>query len=86
MRCDVKGVHSDVHTLLNAGLLDRTNEGPVIFPYDDRENAETDSWLDFAKDCGYISTDQHQGLVTKCKSVGSMLGSMMKNPDPFIIK
>jgi hypothetical protein len=42
--------------------------------------------LDFAKDCGYISTDQHQGLVTKCKSVGSMLGSMMKNPDPFIFK
>jgi four helix bundle protein len=52
----------------------------------DGENAETDSWLDFAKDCEYISTDQHQGLVTKCKSVGSMLGSMMKNPDPFIFK
>ena len=49
-------------------------------------SSETDSWLDFAKDCGYISSDQHQGLVTKCKSVGSMLGSMMKNPDPFILK
>jgi predicted transcriptional regulator len=35
VRCDVKGVHSDVHTLLNAGLLDRTDEGLVIFPYDE---------------------------------------------------
>jgi len=31
---DVKGVHSDVHTLLNAGLVDRTDEGRIVFPYD----------------------------------------------------
>lgn len=31
---DVKGVHSDVHVLLDAGLLDRTEEGRVLFPYD----------------------------------------------------
>jgi len=31
---DVKAVHTDVHTLLDAGLLDRTDEGLVVFPYD----------------------------------------------------
>jgi predicted transcriptional regulator len=31
---DVKGVHSDVHALLNAGLLDKTDDGKIIFPFD----------------------------------------------------
>jgi predicted transcriptional regulator len=31
---DVKGVHGDVHALLDAGLLDRTAEGRILFPYD----------------------------------------------------
>jgi predicted transcriptional regulator len=31
---DVKGVHADVHALLDAGLLDRTAEGRILFPYD----------------------------------------------------
>ncbi len=31
---DVKAVHGDVHALLDAGLLDRTPEGLVVFPYD----------------------------------------------------
>lgn len=31
---DVKGVHGDVHALLEAGLLDRTEEGRILFPYD----------------------------------------------------
>lgn len=31
---DVKGVHTDVHTLLNAGLVDRIEDGRVVFPYD----------------------------------------------------
>lgn len=30
----VKGVHGDVHTLLDAGVLERTEEGCVVFPYD----------------------------------------------------
>jgi len=30
---DVKAVHGDVHALINAGVLDRT-EGGVEFPYD----------------------------------------------------
>ncbi len=31
---DVKAVHRDVHALLNAGLLDKTEEGKIVFPYD----------------------------------------------------
>ena len=31
---DVKGVHADVHVLLNAGLLDKTDDGKIIFPFD----------------------------------------------------
>lgn len=31
---DVKAVHGDVHALLLAGVLDRTERGRVIFPYD----------------------------------------------------
>ncbi len=31
---DVKRVHEDVHVLLNAGILDRADDGGVVFPYD----------------------------------------------------
>jgi predicted transcriptional regulator len=31
---DVKAVHRDVTVLLNAGVLDRTPEGKVAFPYE----------------------------------------------------
>jgi predicted transcriptional regulator len=31
---DVKAVHGDVQALLKAGVLDRTGEGRIVFPYD----------------------------------------------------
>ncbi|KQO71547.1 transcriptional regulator [Methylobacterium sp. Leaf88] len=31
---DVKNTHADVHALLNAGLLDRTTDDLIVFPYD----------------------------------------------------
>jgi predicted transcriptional regulator len=31
---DVKGVHGDVRRLLNAGILQKTSDGLIIFPYD----------------------------------------------------
>ena len=52
----------------------------------DGENSETDTWLDFARDCGYINEEQHQKLAQECQSIGAMLGSMMKNPNSFILK
>jgi predicted transcriptional regulator len=31
---DVKAVHGDVTALLNAGLLSKTEDGMIVFPYD----------------------------------------------------
>ena len=31
---DVKAVHSDIHALLNAGILRRTDDGRIEFPFD----------------------------------------------------
>jgi len=31
---DVKAVHSDVHALLDAGLLRKTEKGRIVFPFD----------------------------------------------------
>jgi len=52
----------------------------------DGENSETDTWLDFAKDCGYLSEVDHHRLINECRGVGAMLGSMMNNPVPFLVK
>jgi four helix bundle protein len=51
----------------------------------DGENSETDSSLDFAKDCGYITVEQHIELTSLCHEIGKMLGSMIRNPVPFLI-
>lgn len=34
MERDVKAVHGDVHALLNAGLLQKTHDGLIVFPFD----------------------------------------------------
>lgn len=52
----------------------------------DGENSETDTSLDFALDCGYISPEQHQHLTGLCGEIGKMLGVMLRNPEPFLIK
>jgi predicted transcriptional regulator len=31
---DVKAVHGDVHALLRAGVLRKTDEGRIVFPFD----------------------------------------------------
>ncbi len=31
---DVKSVHGDVHALLDAGVLRKTDDGRIVFPYD----------------------------------------------------
>jgi predicted transcriptional regulator len=31
---DVKAVHGDIRALLDAGVLDRTEQGQVVFPFD----------------------------------------------------
>jgi predicted transcriptional regulator len=31
---DVKAIHGDVTALLNAGVLDRTDDGRIVFPFE----------------------------------------------------
>ena len=52
----------------------------------DAENSETDTWLDFACDCGYLSNEKHEDLTRGCRAVGAMLGSMIKKPTSFLMK
>ena len=49
----------------------------------DGENSETDSSLDFAQACGYISNEEHQRLTSCCAEIGRMLGGMMKKSESF---
>ena len=50
----------------------------------DGENSETDTWLDFARDCKYLEKSDHTRLTEKCISVGKMLGSMLNHPASFL--
>ena len=50
----------------------------------DGEATETQVWLDFALDSGYISPDVHESLMERYQEVGRMLGSMMSSPEKFI--
>ena len=50
------------------------------------ENAETDSSLDFAKDHGFITTDEHFTLTSLNDEVGKMLTSMILHPEKFLLK
>jgi four helix bundle protein len=42
----------------------------------DGENGGTDTWLDFAKDCGYLDSSDHKRLRNDCGEIGAMLGKM----------
>jgi four helix bundle protein len=51
----------------------------------DGEINETDTALDFARDCGYIDTEMHRTLVNLGLEVGRMLGAMIREPDPLLL-
>jgi len=51
----------------------------------DGENSETDTSLDFAKDCGYVTTEAPADLTAKGAEIGKMLGSTVKDPSGFLI-
>lgn len=50
----------------------------------DGENGETESSLDFALDCGYVTEEQHAQWVACNREIGRMLGAMISNPHPFL--
>ena len=47
------------------------------------ENAETQVWLDFSKDCKYLSVEQYQDFTFRNDEVGKMIWNMNQNPDKF---
>jgi len=49
----------------------------------DGEATETQVWLDFAFDCGYLSKENHDRLTIGYEEVGKMLSGMMKDPAKF---
>ncbi len=49
----------------------------------DGEISETDTSLDYARDCEYITEDEHQHLTQSCKRIGAMLGKMIKTAKSF---
>ena len=51
----------------------------------DGENSETDTSLDFALDCSYISNQEHKELTTLCTEIEKMSGAMSRHPVKFLI-
>ena len=49
----------------------------------DAENSETSTWLDFALECEYISTEIHKNLYEKSIEIGKLINYMINNPDKF---
>jgi len=52
----------------------------------DAEATETQVWLDFARDCGYLSPERHDQLTAGYEQIGRMLHGMMKDPEKFVPK
>ena len=49
----------------------------------DGEASETQVWLDFALDCGYMSKENYDQLTAGYEEVGRMLSGMIANQNKF---
>lgn len=49
----------------------------------DGEATETQVWLDFALDCGYLSKENYDRLISGYEEVGKMLSAMIASPEKF---
>jgi four helix bundle protein len=52
----------------------------------DAEATETGVWLDFARECGYLSEKDHVRLSDGYDQVGKMLSVMIAHPERFAPK
>jgi four helix bundle protein len=52
----------------------------------DAENHEVEHWLLSAHRDGYLSTDELSDLLAAKREVGKMLGGMIQNPGPFLLR
>lgn len=49
------------------------------------EAAETQTWIDYAVDCGYINSDLGRDFYTRYNQILSGLVNMINNPSPWLI-
>ena len=47
------------------------------------EEYETESWLDYSKDCKYIQKETHEKILREYDEVRKMLISMINNPEKW---
>jgi four helix bundle protein len=52
----------------------------------DTELLETENWLLFAKEHGYLLVQDFESLHDLIREIGRMLGSIMQNPRPFLLQ
>jgi len=51
----------------------------------DAEATETQVWIDFSFDCGYLSKENHDRLTAGYEEVGRMLSGMIADPNKFAV-
>lgn len=49
----------------------------------DGENSETQTWLDFAVACEYVSQSEIDEIKALSEEVGNLLNAMINNPDKW---
>lgn len=49
----------------------------------DMENGETEVWLDFSRDCNYVTIEKYEGLMLH-NEAGKLLHYMIDHPEKFI--
>jgi four helix bundle protein len=49
----------------------------------DMENSETQGWLEFAKECNYISKEVFEKLYSQSDEIGRLVQYMIDNPGKF---
>ncbi|MEI6861498.1 MAG: four helix bundle protein [Verrucomicrobiota bacterium] len=52
----------------------------------DGELLETENWLMFAKSHSYLAAKDSDGLHSLMREIGPMLGSILRNPGPFLLR
>ena len=52
----------------------------------DSENHEVEHWLLTAHKDGYITQPELDNLIEQKRTVGKMLGAILQNPTPFLLK
>ena len=50
------------------------------------EAAETQTWLEFARDCKYINSEQYESFYQEYDKVIGMIVKMINSPEKFTIK